>query len=169
MSATTTRRPLPALAFLLVLTVLTAIVWWRVLHRPDSSTGSQNPVVVQPTRCTPGAKAVALPKPSAVTVQVLNGAGRDQLAGTVTALLKARGFKTGKPDDAAALSGVGQIQFGPTGKAGATLVSYYLPGATLVSQRRSDAGVTVVLGSGYKALASAATVSKAVSQASKPC
>ncbi|MEO6702229.1 MAG: LytR C-terminal domain-containing protein [Jatrophihabitantaceae bacterium] len=169
MSTTTTRRPLPALAFLLVLTVLTAIVWWRVLHRPDSTSTAKNPVVAQPIRCTPGAKAVTLPKPGAVTVVVLNGAGRDQLASQVSALLKARGFKTGTPNDAAALTGVGQIQFGTLGKAGATLVSFHLPGATMVSEMRSDAGVTVVLGSGYKGLASTAAAAKAVAQATKPC
>lgn len=169
MPATTARRPLPALVFLLVLTILTAIVWWRVLHRPDSSSGASAPAVVQPLRCTPGGKAVTLPKPAAVTVDVLNGAGRDQLAAQVGGQLKSRGFKVGTPGNASALTGVGEIQFGTTGKAGATLLSYYLPGARLVAQARSDAAVELVLGSGYHALATPAAVSKAIAAATKSC
>lgn len=169
MSATTTRRPLPALVFLLVLTVLTAVVWWRVLHRPDSSSAT-SPVSTSPITCTPGAKTIALPKPAAVTVTVLNGANRNQLASQVTALLKARGFTVGKPLDAPSqFSGTGQIQFGSTGRAGATLLSYYLPGASMVADKRLGTAVTLVLGSGYQALASAADVSKAVANAKKPC
>ena len=37
MATSTSRRPLPALAFLLALSLLTALVWWRVIHRSDSA------------------------------------------------------------------------------------------------------------------------------------
>jgi hypothetical protein len=170
MSPTTARRPLPALVFLLILTVLTGIVWWRVLHRNDDSPTGSTPVVVQPIRCTPGAGAIALPKPSAVTVDVLNGASRDQLATQVSTQLKSRGFLVGKPDTApSTVSGTGQIQFGTAGRAAATLLSYYLPGATMVAQNRSDAIITLVLGTGFKTLASQAVVTKSVAKAKKPC
>ncbi len=170
MSPTTARRPLPALVFLLILTILTGIVWWRVLHRNDDSSTGSKPVIVQPLKCTPGAGAITLPKPSAVTVDVLNGAGRDQLATQVSTQLKSRGFVVGKPDTApSTLTGTGQIQFGTTGRAAATLLSYYLPGATMVAQTRGDAALTLVLGTGYKALASPAVVTKSVANAKKPC
>jgi hypothetical protein len=169
MSASTARRPLPALVFLLVLSVLTAIVWWRVLHRNDSSSNA-SPVTVQPARCTPGAKGISVPPPVGVTVVVLNGAGRDQLATQVSTQLKARGFKTGTPSDAPSpLNGVAEIQFGKAGKAGATLLNFYLPGATMVTETRSDATVTLVLGAAYKSLASQPTVNAAVAKARKPC
>lgn len=170
MSTSTARRPLPALAFLLALTVLTAIVWWRVLHRPSgtSSTGP-GPAIVQPT-CSPVGQKVTLPKPATVTVTVLNGAGRYQLATQVSAQLRARGFKTGTPNDApSALSGIGQIQYGKAGKNGATLLGYYLPGAALVAESRSDAAITLVLGAAYHALATPAAVTKSLASAAKPC
>lgn len=170
MSTSTARRPLPALAFLLALTVLTAIVWWRVLHRPNgtSATGT-GPSTVQPT-CSPAGKTLTLPKPGAVTVTVLNGSTRYRLATEVSTLLKARGFKTGIPNDAPSqLSSIGQIQYGKAGKSGATLLGYYLPGAALVAESRSDAAVTLVLGAAYHALATPAAVTKSLASASKPC
>ncbi|MDQ2837229.1 MAG: LytR C-terminal domain-containing protein [Actinomycetota bacterium] len=169
MSAMTSRRPLPALVFLLVLTVLTAIVWWRVLHRPDGTTTADGPVTVQPIKCTPGGKKVTLPTPASVKVDVLNGAGREQLATQVSTLLKSRGFAVGTPGNAGALTGTGEIQFGSAGASGATLLSYYLPGAKMVAQKRSDNLINLVLGSGYQTLASPAAVTKAVTEAKKPC
>jgi hypothetical protein len=170
MSAATRRRPLPALAFLLVLSVLTAIVWWRVLHRANPDETAKAPAAtVQPTGCTPGAKAVRLPTPASVTVRVLNGTNRDKLAAKVTSQLKSRGFTVGKPDSTSALAGVGEIQYGTAGRAGATLLRYYLPGAKLARVNRPDAGIVVVLGSGFQSLAPAATVDRAVAGASKPC
>jgi hypothetical protein len=170
MSTSTARRPLPALAFLLALTVLTAIVWWRVLHRPDgTSTTASGPSTVQPT-CSPVGQKVTLPKPAAVSVTVLNGSNRYHLATEVSTLLKARGFKTGAPSDAPSqLAGIGQIQYGKAGKNGATLLGYYLPGAALVAESRPDAAITLVLGAAYHALATPAAVTKSLASAAKPC
>lgn len=170
--SSTRRRPLPALAFLLVLSVLTAIVWWRVLHRPDaSSTPASSPTsTAAPLTCTPGGKAVRLPAPNAVTVVVLNGANRNQLASQVTAQLRARGFRTGTPDNApSSLPGTAEIQFSTANRAGATLLSYYIPGARLVARNTAGSSITLVLGTGYKALAPQATVNQAVAKADKPC
>lgn len=169
MSVATRRRPLPALAFLLALSILTGIVWWRVLHRAEPRGTASSPTPSQSARCTPGSRAVKLPTPASVTVTVLNGAGREQLASTVSNQLKGRGFATGTPGNAPPLTGVAEIRFGTAGRSGATLLSYYLPGAKLASAGRRDAKVEVVLGSGFRALASAATVSRAVANASKSC
>jgi hypothetical protein len=165
----TRRRPLPALAFLLVLTALTSIVWWRVLHRPEPTEATGSPSASQSAQCTPGAGAIRLPTPASVTVTVLNGAGRDRLATQVTGQLKSRGFKVGTPGTTSALTGVGEIRFGPTGRAGATLLSYHLPGAKLTPGNRTDAKVDVVLGAGYRSLATTQTASRAVAGAGKPC
>ena len=105
MSVATRRRPLPALAFLLALSILTGIVWWRVLHRAEPTGSASSPSPSQSARCTPGSRAVKLPPPASVTVTVLNGAGREQLAGTVSSQLKGRGFATGTPGNAPALTG----------------------------------------------------------------
>ncbi|HEV2887150.1 MAG TPA: LytR C-terminal domain-containing protein [Jatrophihabitans sp.] len=152
MPTATRRRPLPALAFLLALSILTGIVWWRVLHRSEESLATGTPTASQSARCTPGARAVRLPNPASVTVVVLNGAGRDQLANRVTSQLKSRGFTVGTP-----------------GRPGATLLSYYLPGAKLVPASRRDARIEVLLGSGFRSLATADTVKRAVASAGKTC
>jgi hypothetical protein len=171
MAVSTTRRPWPALVFLLVLSVLTAIVWWRVLHRPDaSSSTAPPPSTAAPLTCTPGGKAVRLPAPNTVLVVVLNGANRDQLASQVTAQLKARGFRTGTPTNApSVLSGTAEIQFSTASRAGATLLSYYIPGARLVPGNATGSTINLVLGTGFKALAAQATVNNAVAKANKAC
>ncbi len=169
MSVATRRRPLPALAFLLALSILTGIVWWRVLHRAEPTGTASSPTPSQSARCTPGSRTVKLPTPSSVTVTVLNGAGREQLATKVSTQLKSRGFSTDTPGNAPTLTGVGEIRFGTAGRPGATLLSYYLPGAKLAAASRRDAKVEVVLGSGFRSLASAATVSRSVATASKSC
>ncbi|MDQ1738906.1 MAG: hypothetical protein QOE53_558, partial [Pseudonocardiales bacterium] len=122
MSTATRRRPLPALAFLLALSILTAIVWWRVLHRPEPAGNASQPTVTPSASCTPAAKAVRLPAPAAVSVVVLNGAGRDLLATKVSGQLKSRGFTMGTPGTTTALTGVGEIRYGAAGRAGATLL-----------------------------------------------
>jgi membrane protein implicated in regulation of membrane protease activity len=50
MAAAGARRPIPALIFLLLLALLTAIVWWRVLHRAEqTSTGRTSSSCAQPS------------------------------------------------------------------------------------------------------------------------
>ncbi|HEX8092905.1 LytR C-terminal domain-containing protein [Jatrophihabitans sp.] len=171
MSTATRRRPLPALAFLLALSVLTGIVWWRVLHRPEPAGTSPGgtPVAGQTATCTPGANAIRLPRPASVRVVVLNGAGRDLLATRVTSQLKSRGFTMGTPGTTSQLTGVGEIRYGTTARAGATLLGYHLPGAKLIPTNRPDTRINLVLGSGFRALAPADTVSRAVAAASKSC
>jgi hypothetical protein len=171
MSSSTVRRPLPALAFLLVLTILTAIVWWRVLHRPQVATGGARATVTTPTpTCSAGKKPVALPAPKSVSVHVYNGAGKDGLATSVRAQLNSRGFTTTGADTAPSqLAGLGELRYGPSGRGGAALLSYYLPGLKPVPVSRPDAGVDVVLGTAFTAVAPPATVSQAVAKAKKPC
>jgi LytR cell envelope-related transcriptional attenuator len=157
------RRPLPALAFLLGLSLLTALVWWRVIHRVDS----ENKPKAQ-SSCPSTAPARVVPQPSAVTLSVLNSTTtRNGLAAGASASLRKLGFKVGSigNDSSGVLPGVGEIRYGTAGKAGATLVSYYLPGATLVPSSRSDAVVEVSLGLKYTKIATAAQVKAALAAA----
>jgi len=111
-----------------------------------------------------------LPPATSVQVIVLNGANRDQLAAQVSNQLKARGFRTGTPTNAPSiLPGVGEIQFSSAGRASATLLSFYVPGARLVAGNLSGATVDLVLGSGFKSLAAQTTVNKAIAKAKKSC
>jgi hypothetical protein len=167
----------PALAFLLALTVLTAIVWWRVLHRDQGDSSGAAVLGIPVQSCAPkGSPKLVLPKATAVSVKVLNGSTRDGLATTVSADLKARGFKTGAADTvddsgqlAALSTEVAEIRYGTAGKSAAELVGYYVSGSKLVKISRSDASVDVVLGKSYTKLASQAQVNAAISRAGKPC
>jgi len=169
MSTATRRRPLPALAFLLALSVLTAIVWWRVLHRPEPAGTASPATTSSAASCTPGAKAVRLPTPASVTVVVLNGTRRDQLATKVSDQLKSRGFATGTPGNTTPLTGIGEIRYGAAGRAGATLLSYQLPGAKLKPATRTGARIELVLGAAFRSLAPADAATRAAAGASKPC
>jgi hypothetical protein len=180
MSQTTTRRPLPALAFLAALCVLTAIVWWRVLHRDQTDSGSSGGTLTAAApaqSCNPkGSPKLVLPVPRAVSLKVLNGSTRDGLATTVLAELKARGFKTTTADtvkDSSQLTALGkevaEIRYGNSGRLAAEEVAYYISGSKMVKISRSDASVDVVLGKSYSKLNAQAQVNQAISRAARPC
>lgn len=157
------RRPLPALAFLLMLSVLTAIVWWRVINRADGDGQPQ----AQPRCATSTSTAIsAVPRPATVSVTVLNATQRAGLAARTTATLRQDGFNMGAPDNdtpgVVVSGGVAEVRYGPTSKAAATLLSYYFPGSVLVPVARPDAQVVVSLGPRFTAVAAPAAVAKAL-------
>ncbi len=153
------RRPLPALIFLVGLSLLTALVWWRVIHRSDSGSPSASSSSCPPTSNT------VVPAPGAVSVNVLNSTDRAHLARTVATTLRRRGFHVtgyGNDDPGIVVNGVAEIRYGPKGNEAATLLSFYLPGATLVPTQRSDSGVVVSLGTKYHAVATTARAKQAM-------
>src|SRR4051812_41293969 len=93
--AMSARRPLPALAFLLALSLLTALVWWRVFDRASGGEPST------PTTTCAVQQGVALPEPAQVSVIVLNGTAagtnRAGLAGYVASALTNDGFQVAAP------------------------------------------------------------------------
>lgn len=155
----TVRRPLPALVFLLALTLLAALVWWRVLARDDGHAATQ------PT-CTPSTTSSApkqLPEQAAITVQVLNSTKRNGIATKAQRALVTDGFQApaAAANDSKAypgyhgeVKGVAEIRFGPAGAAGAKLMQYYFPGSTMVKTAEKDATVLVSLGTKYHGVAS---------------
>jgi hypothetical protein len=171
MTSPPTRRPLPALVFLVALSLLTALVWWRVLNRGDSSSSA----ATRPS-CSPSTHAApvvtVLPRPSSISVQVLNSTNRNGIAKAAQATLGHDGFST--PVQAindtltVALTGVAQVRYNPGQLAAATLVSYYFPGSTLVAlSTPAGTNVVVSLGTAYKAVATAAQVQAALTAAHK--
>lgn len=175
MTAPERRRPLPAIAFIAALSVLTALVWFRVLHRTDgdaSSSGAKAcPTASTSTTATAAAPKV-VPAPQRVSVLVLNSTQRNGIAGAAKGLLQKRGFTvTNATDDAkiygghGLIPGVAEIRYGPAGRAAATLLRFYLPGATLKTLSTTSPIVTVALGQKYKQLAPAATVTAALKRA----
>jgi hypothetical protein len=66
-------------------------------------------------------------------------------------------------DSSGTVNGVAEIRYGTKNTQGATLVSLYLPGATLVPTQEADTQIVVSLGTKYKALATTAQAKKAMS------
>lgn len=159
------RRALPAFICLLVLCLLTALVWWRVITRDGNNTKTA-------TDCsTVSAKPTTLPLPSYVTVAVYNSTQRQGIATKAAKALKADGFKV--PDQATndpknkLIAGVAEIRYNSAGVDGAATLAYYVPGATMVSVTSESTDPTVVLSLGAKfaALATPAEVQAAVKAA----
>lgn len=111
-------------------------------------------------------------KPSGVTVNVYNGTARTGLAAAVAGALEYKGFKVATVDNdplGKTIETVGEIRAGPTGAAGAALVSQRLVGARVVRDDRADASVDLVLGKRYRALSTPpkVTVTKATTPTPK--
>jgi hypothetical protein len=168
MPSTAQRRPLPAVLALLALLLLTGLVWWRVLNRSSGGTTHHAAKSACPS---PTSSAAALPAPSAVTVAVLNSTTRNGIAGKARTALVQDGFKSpsAASDDSAKVRNkiktVAQIRYGPSGKSGATVVHYYLPGSTMVATADKSATVIISLGTAYRAVATPAAVGAALKKA----
>jgi hypothetical protein len=158
--STVARRPLPALISLLALLLLTAVVWWRVLHR--SSTDSAHARCPIPTSSATPTPTATLPAPAKVTVQVLNSTKRNGLGARVSSALSDAGFNVpsqAKNDNPKThIAGVAEIRYGPSGASGARLLRYYFPGATLVPTTSKSATVVVSLGQRYAKISTSQAV-----------
>lgn len=184
MAGASVRRPIPAVVFILLLSLLSAIVWYRVLNRTPASAEKATTTGTSTTSpsCTPKpatkttaksksttpartpAKTVPVvwPRTSAVSVTVLNGTSRTGLAKSVAAQLKVRGFKIATiTNDTVDTVTVTQVRYGPKLATAAKLVQLYLPGSRLVPNSGKAATVTVSLGSSYSRLSTDAAVAKA--------
>ncbi|MEO6886461.1 MAG: LytR C-terminal domain-containing protein [Jatrophihabitantaceae bacterium] len=149
------RRPLPALIFVLALCLLAALVWWRVLNRDDPSPNHQ-----ATCSTTPAKPPTQLPKPTSVTLSVLNSTSHNGLGASVVALLKKDGFRIPSiaGNDAPLVAGVAEIRYGPTGAGGALLLAYYVPDAKLVTTDSTTSTVVLSIGAKYKSLTAPAAV-----------
>ncbi len=109
-----------------------------------------------------------LPRASQVTVNVYNSTSRIGLAGDTAKLLGVRGFKIGAVENdplGVPIESVGEIRYGPKGESAAKLISYHLPGATLVDDGRKGKKVDVSLGRQFMELTNDAEV---VAQLAEP-
>ena len=129
----------------------------RLLSSKSSSTAAPTPLPC--VTITPS--AVALPKPSAVTVNVYNATATKGLARRTAAELKARGFVIGtvaNDPNGHLAKGVAEIRHGPAGLAAANLMALYLPGAKLVDDARTGTTLDVAVGPEFGAVLSNAQV-----------
>ncbi len=161
MSAAQSRRPLPALIFVGALTVLSVLVWFRVLNRSEQSS-TPSPSVC---RSAPVSAPRVLPYPGNVSVLVLNAANRNGLAALTQKALGRRGFNVAQIDNdgpkyggPGVLRAVGQIRYGPQARLAATLLHYYLPAASLRTTDSPSATVILSLGTRYTKLFSGPAV-----------
>lgn len=170
MAGASVRRPIPAVVFILLLSLLSAIVWYRVLNRtPATATKGTAPTTHGcPTKAatrTPATRpraAVAWPSTATVHLAVLNGTQRAGLAKSVAGQLKTRGFKIATiTNDTVDTVGVTQVRYGPGLATAARLVQLYLPGSRLVPNASTATSVTVSLGSTYRRLNTNAAVARA--------
>jgi hypothetical protein len=172
MTAPERRRPLPALAFIGALSLLTALVWFRVLHRTDTATTATKSLCPSSSVSPSATPPSVLPVPARVSVLVLNSTQRKGLAATASKTLKKQGFKVGTPsDDGGAygghglIKGVAEIRYGSAALASATLLSYYFPTAVLKVTDSSAPTVMVSLGAKFKAVATKAVVHRELTKA----
>jgi hypothetical protein len=102
-----------------------------------------------------------------VLVAVLNSTQRQGLAATVAQQLSALGFTINGPvaNDPNPISGIADIRFGPAGEAAATLLHFYVPGATLQPNQSAGAAVVLSLGAQFNGLAAPTAVAAALSSA----
>ena len=152
------RRPVPPLAFLLVLALAAAAFWIYVLTDDGDPATSASSCAAVPSLA-----------PSSITVVVLNASTKQGLATTVTKDLQDLGFKTGPPGNDPTqrpVSGVGEIRHGARGAQAAQFVGLYLPGATDYQDTRATGTVDLVIGPAYDRLATKAQVAAALSSPS---
>lgn len=162
MAGSITRRPLPALISLVALLLLTALVWWRVMNRDDSTSAAAKPC---PAPSTSASATVprALPPQRTIDVLVLNATTRSGIATKARATLVADGFRSTRRatnDDLSTnkVTGQGQIRFSAAKKPAALLLQYYFPGAQLTQVSAASEQVTVSLGPKYTSVQPRKTV-----------
>ncbi len=166
------RRPLPALAVLVGLVVLSGLLWTRVFDSVkdiDAATTCNPPGM--PTAAPQGGETTEpvplgqmLPRnaldstnpmpPQDVQVRVLNGNGETRQASLVSDELASLGFAKGGADNDPVyvnydLKCHGQIRFGVAGVSGARTLSLIAPCAQLVRDDRHDASIDFALGSAF--------------------
>ncbi len=93
-------------------------------------------------------------QPRDVSLDVYNGSNRRGLAKAVSEEAGKRGFTikaVANDPKKATVEGVALIRFGPDSEASAALVKKYVPGATLVNDKRKGDTVDLVVGPTWKA------------------
>jgi hypothetical protein len=153
------RRPLPALAFLLLLALAALFVWWNVVTDEDARNEAQA------AACSSASAAPQSLDPSTITLRVFNASEQAGMAGEVATTLQSRGFvveEIANDSSGIEVTGVGEFRFGPRGKGAAAYLGLYLPGATNRPDTRATAVVDLVIGPDFAGLASEDQVTAAL-------
>lgn len=171
MASTVVRRPLPALAALLALLLLTGVVWWRVLHRDDTFAVATRCPTRSPSPSQSSPAPAALPPAASISIQVVNSTTRNGIAAAARQTLIADGFQVPAPavnDPSTSKktnTGIAQLRFGPAAKQAATHLHYYFPGATMIATTSRTPTVIVALGERYQSIATPKAAAAAMKSA----
>ena len=114
---------------------------------------------------------IRLPEPKEVKINMVDATGTSGTLGNVTEQFKHRQFQvTRQPAPEATINKVAILRYGPKAVGGAWLVrAYFLDDAvTTFDIKRTDDTVDVVLGAGFKKLATATEVGQALAQLGRP-
>lgn len=168
----------------LVSTVLVvAVISWGAVQLTDVFSGKDRKLSVgacpnhspspAASAAAAGAAPTAVPRPSAVTVNVYNATTRSGLAGRTANELKKRGFTIGKVGNASPaldkkVKESARLIGGKAGSNALVLLGSHVAGAKTTRDARKDATVDFVIGNGFTALRSPAQAEKALAAATKP-
>ncbi|MFB7593205.1 LytR C-terminal domain-containing protein [Streptomyces sp. NPDC056160] len=175
------------LAFVAAASVVAlGVIGWGTLQLIDVFTGGDTKASAAGARThcatgaaarpgpSPAATARALPKPGGITVNVLNATPRGGLAKQTADELKKRGFRIGHVGNAAKefdkkVKGAGLL-VGPASALDSSLpvLATQLPGAQSRTDTRKGTDVDLIIGDGFKQLASRPAADKALAALAAP-
>jgi hypothetical protein len=180
------RRPLPAIAALIVLGVATIVVWVTVVHTSDTNDSATdcNVPTAKPAHGKPAPQPGQVlarnaldktnPVPAGqVQVKVFNGGGKRGEGSIVAATLQQLGFnQTAEPADDplypnGSLTCLAQIRFGPNGAGAARTISLLEPCSQLVRDNRQDGSVDLSIGAKFTDLSPSVDARALLQQLSK--
>lgn len=175
------RRPLPAIAIIVVLGLIAIVLWTTLLrskgsdqealscNAPTKPSGAGAPTAGKPLSRNALDNTEPI-SPSAVRVTVLNGAEQRGQATLISATLEELGFtQIGDPSNdplypESNLDCRGQIRFGPNGANAARTLSLIEPCVQLIRDNRQDASVDLSIGSQFDDLSANQDGRKAIDE-----
>lgn len=162
------------LAVVIVLAVLAGIgygVWYFYVRDQGSTTTATSCLTPSPKASKTAKPKVTAVSPRRVGVNVYNATARQGLASSVATQLAARGFvvrKVANDPLKKVVTAPAEIRHGPKGGPYAVTVAAQVEGAVQVLDRRPNASVDLVLGSGYQALRAPASAAAILNPAPTP-
>ena len=113
---------------------------------------------------------VRMPEPKDVKINFFDGTGTSSVASGVSEELKHRQFQVTKRETVKPISKVAILRYGPKAVGAAWLLkAYFLDSAeTAFDIKRTDDSVDLVLGGGFKKLATTTEVGQALAQLGRP-
>jgi LCP family protein required for cell wall assembly len=121
---------------------------WNAIKHDQPIPGSKPSPSASPSP-TPSGPTLSV-APSSITVNVMNGTGRNGLAHQVATALAAKGFRIGTIGDAASSTYTKtQVSFGGTKVQSSQTVAASIPGSVRHADPTAGSSITVVIGSNY--------------------